>query len=101
MDVDYIPPHLLILGGGYIGLEFAQIFRRFGSQVTVIQRNPFIMPKEDEDISTAIHEILEKEGIKFYTNALNFKILPGSREGNILVQLEQNGKKQKFQARIY
>lgn len=92
LDLDYIPEHLLILGGGYIGLEFAQIFRRFGSQVTVIQRNPFVMPKEDQDISSAIQDILEKEGVEIYTNATQFKILSESREGNILTQLVQNGK---------
>jgi pyruvate/2-oxoglutarate dehydrogenase complex dihydrolipoamide dehydrogenase (E3) component len=96
LDMDSIPPHLLILGGGYIGLEFAQIFRRFGSRVTVIQRNPFIMPKEDQDISKAIQEILEKEGVEFYTNAVNFNILPDSQEGHILAQFEQNGKKQEI-----
>ena len=94
LDVDSIPEHLLILGGGYIGLEFAQIFRRFGSRVTVIQRDPFVMPREDQDVSSAIQEILEKEGVEFYTNALDFKILPESRAGNILAQVETNGKAQ-------
>src|SRR5579863_2100872 len=65
LDLDDIPEHLLIMGGGYIGLEFAQIFRRFGSKVTVIQRNPYVMPKEDQNVSNAIKEILEKEGIEF------------------------------------
>lgn len=96
LDMDTIPEHLLILGGGYIGLEFAQIFRRFGSRITVMQKKPFVMPKEDPDVSKAVQEILEKEGIEFYTNALNFEILPDSREGNIQAQLEQNGKKQKI-----
>ena len=94
LDLDDIPEHLLIIGGGYIGLEFAQIFRRFGSRVTVIQRNPFVMPKEDQDVSNAIKDILEKEGIEFYTNATQPKILPESREGSILIQLVQNGKDQ-------
>lgn len=94
LDLDYVPEHLLILGGGYIGLEFAQIFRRFGSKVTVIQRNPFLMPKEDQDISSAIQDILEKEGIEFYTAATQLKILPESQEGKILVKLVQNGKDQ-------
>lgn len=94
LDLDYIPEHLLIIGGGYIGLEFAQIFRRFGSRITVIQRNPFLMPKEDQDISGAIKDILEKEGIEFYTNATQLKILPESREENILIQLLQNEKNQ-------
>jgi pyruvate/2-oxoglutarate dehydrogenase complex dihydrolipoamide dehydrogenase (E3) component len=94
LDIESIPSHLLILGGGYIGLEFAQIYRRFGSQVTVIQRNPVIMPKEDQDVSEALQKILEKEGIEFYTNALNFEVLPDSQKGHIHAQIEQNGKKQ-------
>ena len=92
LDLDYIPEHLLIMGGGYIGLEFAQIFRRFGSRVSVIQRNPFVMPKEDQDVSNTIKDILEREGIEFYTNVTESKILPESREGSILIQLVQNGK---------
>lgn len=87
LDLDDIPEHLLIMGGGYIGLEFAQIFRRFGSKVTIIQRNPYVMPKEDQNVSNAIKEILEKEGIEFYTNATQLAILPESREGNIFIQL--------------
>lgn len=96
LDMDSVPEHLLILGGGYIGLEFAQIFRRFGSRVTVIHKDPFVMPREDQDISKSIQEILEKEGIEFYTNATTFVILPESREGHILGELEQNGTRKKI-----
>lgn len=69
LELQEVPNHLVIVGGGYIALEFAQIFRRFGSKVTVVQRGPRIMDKEDEDISQAILEILKKEGIEFYLNA--------------------------------
>jgi pyruvate/2-oxoglutarate dehydrogenase complex dihydrolipoamide dehydrogenase (E3) component len=96
LDINFVPEHLLILGGGYIGLEFAQIYRRFGSRVTVIQRRPYIMPKEDPDISTAIKKILEKEGIEICVNAENFQILPESREGSVHVQVEQNGTKKQI-----
>jgi len=63
LEVDFVPPHLLVVGGSYIGLEFAQMFRRFGSEVTVIGAGPRLLPREDEDISEAIRDILEREGI--------------------------------------
>jgi pyruvate/2-oxoglutarate dehydrogenase complex dihydrolipoamide dehydrogenase (E3) component len=69
MDVDFLPPHMIIVGGGYIGLEFAQMYRRFGSEVTIIERAPQLARKEDEDVSVAIREILEREGIKVRLNA--------------------------------
>ena len=69
MAVDFLPEHLVILGGSYIGLEFGQMYRRFGSEVTIIQRNPHLIPREDEDISIAIREILEDEGIRVLTDA--------------------------------
>ena len=61
MAVDFLPEHLVILGGSYIGLEFGQMYRRFGSEVTIVQRNPYLIPREDEDVSAAIREILEDE----------------------------------------
>ena len=64
MEVDFLPEHLLIVGGSYIGLEFAQIYRRFGSRVTVFDRNERLIKREDEDISVAIQETLEGEGIE-------------------------------------
>jgi pyruvate/2-oxoglutarate dehydrogenase complex dihydrolipoamide dehydrogenase (E3) component len=66
MDLDFVPKHLLILGGSYIGLEFAQVYRRFGSEVTVIEAAPRLVAREDDDISAGIKEILENEGIKFH-----------------------------------
>jgi len=69
MDVDFIPRHLIIVGGGPIGLEFAQMYRRFGSEVTIIGRSPRLAPHEDEDVSIAIREILEHEGINLRLNA--------------------------------
>ena len=63
MDVDFLPPHLVIIGGSYIALEFAQMYRRFGSEVTVIERGPRVIAREDEDISLAIRDILESEGV--------------------------------------
>jgi len=63
LDVDFVPPHLIVIGGSYVGLEFAQMFRRFGSEVTVVEMGPRLIRREDEDVSGAIKEILEREGI--------------------------------------
>jgi len=69
MDVDFLPQHLLIVGGGYVGLEFGQMFRRFGSEVTIVEMGPRLVRHEDEDVSMAIQEILEAEGIRLRLNA--------------------------------
>jgi pyruvate/2-oxoglutarate dehydrogenase complex dihydrolipoamide dehydrogenase (E3) component len=69
LGLDTLPRHLVIVGGGYVGLEFGQVFRRFGSEVTIIQKAPRLIPNEDEDISTAVREILEREGIQVRLNA--------------------------------
>ncbi len=63
LEIDFLPPHLLIVGGSYVGLEFAQIFRRFGSAVTVIEMAPRLIQREDEDVSAAVFDILRKEDI--------------------------------------
>ena len=64
MELDEVPEHLLVLGGGYVGLEFAQMFRRFGSEVTVVQRGPQLLAREDADIAGAVAEILREDGIE-------------------------------------
>jgi len=69
MDVDFLPRHLIIVGGGYIGLEFGQMYRRFGSEVTIIETAPYLARHEDEDVSTTIREMLELEGINVRLNA--------------------------------
>lgn len=69
MEVDFLPKHLMIIGGSYIGLEFAQMYRRFGSEVTVIENGPRLIGREDEQVSQAIREILEGEGIHFHLAA--------------------------------
>ncbi len=69
MDVDFLPEHLVIVGGSYVGLEFAQMFRRFGSEVTVIEMGPRLIGREDEDISAAVQEIVEAEGVQVRLNA--------------------------------
>lgn len=69
MDVDFLPEHLVIVGGSYVGLEFAQMYRRFASEVTIVETGPRLIGREDEDISEAVREILESEGIRIRTNA--------------------------------
>jgi pyruvate/2-oxoglutarate dehydrogenase complex dihydrolipoamide dehydrogenase (E3) component len=79
MEVDFLPPHLIILGGSYIGLEFAQMFRRFGSEVTVIEVAPRLIAREDEDVSAAVAGFLKEEGINLL---LDTKVLTAERQGN-------------------
>src|SRR5260370_40406788 len=67
MELDTVPEHLFIIGGGYIALEFGQMFRRFGSQVTLIQRRPRLLMSEDEDVSDEIAKILRDDGITVLT----------------------------------
>lgn len=69
LDLEVLPEHLIVVGGSYIGLEFAQMFRRFGSAVTVVERNAQLLPNEDEDVATALRAMLEAEGISVRTNA--------------------------------
>ncbi len=69
MDVDFLPRHLVILGGSYIGLEFGQMFRRFGSEVTIIEQGPRLISREDEPVSQLVREIMEREGIRVLTGA--------------------------------
>src|SRR5271170_1663552 len=74
MEITEIPEHLLVLGGGYIGLEFGQMFRRFGSRVTVIHRGGQLVQREDADIATSLQKALEAEGIEFRLNAQSTKV---------------------------
>jgi pyruvate/2-oxoglutarate dehydrogenase complex dihydrolipoamide dehydrogenase (E3) component len=69
MSVDFLPKHLIVIGGSYIGLEFGQMFRRFGSEVTLIEMGPRLIGREDEDVSTAVREIVEHEGVQVRLNA--------------------------------
>ena len=69
MDIDFVPERLIVVGGSYVGLEFGQMFRRFGSEVAIVEMGPRLIRREDEDISLAIQEILEGEGIRLHLNA--------------------------------
>jgi pyruvate/2-oxoglutarate dehydrogenase complex dihydrolipoamide dehydrogenase (E3) component len=90
MDVDFLPAHLIILGGSYIGLEFAQMYRRFGSEVTVIELAPHLIPREDKDVSQAIATFLKEEGVHVRADS---RVAGVEKEGNsITVKVESAGK---------
>jgi pyruvate/2-oxoglutarate dehydrogenase complex dihydrolipoamide dehydrogenase (E3) component len=90
LEVDKVPEHLVVIGGGYVGVELSQAMRRFGSKVSVIDRNPRLMSKEDEDVCQAIHELLEDEGIDILLNA-RVKRVSGKSGESVNVVVEQNG----------
>jgi pyruvate/2-oxoglutarate dehydrogenase complex dihydrolipoamide dehydrogenase (E3) component len=69
VDVDFLPRHLVVVGGSYVGLEFGQMFRRFGSQVTILEKGPHLIGREDQDTSKAIEEIFSEEGITVRLNS--------------------------------
>ncbi|SCX20037.1 FAD-containing oxidoreductase [Mycolicibacterium fluoranthenivorans] len=73
LALDTVPAHLIVIGGSYIGLEFAQMYRRFGAEVTVVERGPRLASREDEDVSAAIRGILEAEGIAVHTDATDIR----------------------------
>ena len=74
MSLDFLPPHLVIVGGSYVGLEFAQMYRRFGSEVSIVEMGPRLIQREDEDVSAAVKEILEGEGVNVRLNAKCIKV---------------------------
>jgi len=86
MDVDFLPGHLIVIGGSYIGLEFAQMFRRFGSQVTVVEMAPRLIAREDEDVSMGVADALEAEGIELRLSATC--LAAKKHENGIAVHLE-------------
>lgn len=69
MEVDFLPEHLIIIGGSYVGLEFAQMYHRFGSEVTIVEMGLRLIQREDEDVSEAVKTILENEGINIRLSA--------------------------------
>jgi pyruvate/2-oxoglutarate dehydrogenase complex dihydrolipoamide dehydrogenase (E3) component len=89
MEVDFLPSHLIILGGSYVGLEFAQMYHRFGSQVTVIERAPRLISREDEDVSQAIADFLKEEGIDL---RIGSKVTGVEKQGDLIaVTIESAG----------
>ena len=90
LELDEIPEHLLVIGGGYVGLELSQAIHRFGSKVSVIERNGRLVDQEDEDITEALHSLFADEGIDIILNARARKISGKSGE-SVRVIIEQNG----------
>jgi pyruvate/2-oxoglutarate dehydrogenase complex dihydrolipoamide dehydrogenase (E3) component len=88
MELDTVPEHLMVLGGGYVGLEFGQMFRRFGSHVTIVHSHAQLLPDEDTDVAREIEKILTEDGIDLVLEA---RALNVSRGGNITVQIETRG----------
>jgi dihydrolipoamide dehydrogenase len=95
LDLENVPDHLLVIGGNYIGLEFGQMFRRFGSKVTILEKSPRLLGREDEDVSAEITQILKDENITVYPNAkaTKFKQKAG---GAINATVVVSGKEQKI-----
>ena len=84
MELDIIPEHLVVLGGGYIGLEFGQMFRRFGSQVTVVQRGEQLLAREDPDVADAVASILQEDGVELLLKTEAVKVAK-SEQGKLQV----------------
>ena len=86
MDVDFLPRHLLVLGGSYIGLEFGQMYRRFGSEVTVVEIGPRLVAREDEEVSDAIAGFLAREGVTIRLNATCLNV--AKKDSDIVMRLD-------------
>ncbi|MCI0664592.1 MAG: mercuric reductase [Acidobacteria bacterium] len=88
MELDLLPEHLLILGGGYIGLEFGQMFRRFGSEVTIVQRGAQLLGREDQDVADEVREILREDGIEVLLNTETARV---AKSGDGKIELTVRG----------
>ncbi|MEI9916353.1 MAG: FAD-dependent oxidoreductase [Methylovirgula sp.] len=97
LEIDYVPSHLVVLGGGYVGLEFAQAYRRFGSAVTVIDAGPQIISREDTDSAEAIARILSDEGIRILAGAKIIKV-EGSSGKAVTLSLQTSGSEERIEA---
>ena len=86
LEVDYLPRHLLVLGGSYVGLEFGQMYRRFGSAVTIVEVGPRLVSREDDDVSEAVAAFLAREGVDVCTNAKCLQL--SRRDGEIVMELD-------------
>ncbi len=88
IHLDSLPKHLAVIGGSYIGLEFAQMYRRFGADVTVIERGPKLASREDEDISDAIADIMRSEGIKIHTDVKDIRFAKRADGATVTIDSE-------------
>src|SRR6266550_788313 len=94
MELDTVPDHLLILGGGYIGLEFGQLFRRFGSRVTIIQSGGQLLTREDPDVAEEVTKILRQDGVEVVLRAMATRVDQSGEK--IQLQVEAGGKAMPF-----
>jgi pyruvate/2-oxoglutarate dehydrogenase complex dihydrolipoamide dehydrogenase (E3) component len=90
LELDSLPKHLVVVGGSYIGLEFSQIFRRFGSEVTIVEKSSRLCSREDEDVSASIKSFLEKEGITVRLNAECIRFEPYGDEVAVCVNCDED-----------
>ena len=91
LELDYLPPHLIVLGGGYVGLELAQTYRRFGSRVTILQSGPQLMSREDPDVAEEMQRVLRGEGIQILLSTETLKVQGRSGEGVSLTVRTSSG----------
>ena len=96
LELGETPEHLLVVGGGYVGIEFAQAFRRFGSRVTVIERNSSLLHNEDHDVIQALHELFETEGIEVIRNA-DVESVNGASGGSVRLNVQRGGSSRKVE----
>jgi pyruvate/2-oxoglutarate dehydrogenase complex dihydrolipoamide dehydrogenase (E3) component len=92
MELDTVPRHLIVLGGGYIGLEFAQMFRRFGSRVTVLQRSAHLLAREDDDVAEGVADILREDGIEILLNTETMSVRRAG-EKSVRLTVKPRGKR--------
>ena len=97
LELDYLPQHLIVLGGGYVGIEMAQAYRRFGSQVTIIERAPQLMGREDPDAAEEIQRILSAEGIRILLEAAPISVQGQSGE-QVIVRVRAPSGEQTIEA---
>ena len=87
MELDHVPQHLLVLGGGYVGLEFGQMFRRFGAEVTIVQQGPALLAREDPDVAEAVADIMREDGIEILLSANASRVAPGE-DGGVRLEVQ-------------
>ena len=99
LELDDLPEHLLAIGGGYVGLELSQAMRRFGSRVSLIDRNDRLLHREDDDVTEAIQQLFEDEGIDLVLNA-TIKSVSGKSGQSVKIVIERDGKQIQLEAVI-
>jgi pyruvate/2-oxoglutarate dehydrogenase complex dihydrolipoamide dehydrogenase (E3) component len=95
MELELVPDRLLVLGGGYVGLEFAQMFRRFGSQITIVQRSEQLLPREDPDVAAELASILAEEGVEILLNCTALSV-ERDNQGRVRLRLDHSGQQREL-----